>query len=90
MIHTSRVLLQALRQAQVMSSLVYTCRKEKTISLGQRLYVFDIDCSRTGYLCISASNNYPDIFNYAKKSESNSVLFTSPSGLYITLQEKNQ
>lgn len=64
-IHTSRVLLQALRQAQVLSSLVY--RKEKKISLGQRLYVFDIDCSRNGYLCISASNNYPDTFNYAKK-----------------------
>lgn len=63
-------------------------RKEKTISLGQRLFVFDIDCSNDGYVCISASNNSTSILNHPKKSESDSVLFTSPSGLYIALEEK--
>lgn len=65
-------------------------RKEKTISLGQRLFVFDIDISNNGYLCISASNNSTSILNHPKKSESDSVLFTSPSGLYIALEEKKQ
>lgn len=78
-------LLQALIQAQALSSLVY--RKEKTISLGQRLYVFDIDCGRNGNLCISASNNSIDIFTQSTKSDS--VIFTSSSGSYIAMQEQN-
>lgn len=78
----------ALIQAQALSSLVY--RKEKTIhvSLGQRLYVFDIDCGRNGNLCISASNNSSDFYNNPNNSDS--VLFKSSSGSYIALQEQNK
>lgn len=86
MINTlSCILLQAIIQAQALSSLVY--RKEKTISLGQRLYVFDIDCGRNGNLCISASNNSSDIFNNPNNSDS--FIFKSSSGSYIALQEQN-
>lgn len=86
MINTlSCILLQALIQVQALSSLVY--RKEKTISLGRRLYVFDIDCGRYGNLCISASNNSENIFNHPNKSDY--VIFTSSPGSYIALQEQN-
>lgn len=77
----------ALRQAQVLSSLVY--KIEKTVSLGHRMYTFDIDCSRKGYLCISASNNSQTDYFPLVKSETDSILFTSPSGLYIALEEKD-
>lgn len=80
------ILLQALRQAQVLSPLVY--KIEKTVSLGHRMYTFDIDCSRKGYLCISASNNSQAVYFPSVKSEPDSILFTSPSGLYIALEEK--
>nr|XP_034321614.1 uncharacterized protein LOC117688059 [Crassostrea gigas] len=75
----------AIIQAQALSSLVY--RKEKTISLGQRLFVFDIDCGRNGNLCISASNNSSDIFTHTNKSDS--VIFKSSFGSYIALQEQD-
>nr|XP_034321730.1 uncharacterized protein LOC109619111 isoform X2 [Crassostrea gigas] len=83
----SKLIIQdmALIQAQALSSLVY--RKEKTISLGQRLYVFDIDCGRNGNLCISASNNSSDFYNNPNNSDS--VIFKSSSGSYIAIQEQN-
>lgn len=51
------------------------------------MYMFDIDCSIKGYLCISASNNCQSDYFHSIKSESDSILFTSPSGLYIALKE---
>lgn len=70
------MLLQALRQAQVLSSLAYNI--EKTVSLGHRMYLFDIDCSINGYMCISASNN-SDIDSYpSMKYETDSIFFYIP------------
>lgn len=51
------------------------------------MYMFDIDCSRKGCLCISASNNCQSEYLHSIKSESDSILFTSPSGLYIAMKE---
>lgn len=70
------LLLQALQQAQILSSLVY--KIEKTVSLGHRM--FDIDGRRKRYICISASNNSQSDSYLSKKSESDSILVTSPSG----------
>lgn len=74
----SFLLLQALQQAQILSSLVY--KIEKTVSLGHRMYMFDIDGRIKRYICISASNNSQSDSYLSKKSESDSILFTSPSG----------
>eukprot|EP00105_Crassostrea_gigas_P040659 XP_019924807.1 PREDICTED: uncharacterized protein LOC109619369 [Crassostrea gigas] len=62
-------------EAQVLSSLVY--RIKRTIPLGCWLYVFDIDCSPEGSLCLSAIN----IKDY--KAKLKSILFTSPYGRYM-------
>lgn len=59
-------------------------RIKRTIPLGCRLYVFDIDCSPDGFLCLSAIN----IRDYKTKSES--ILFTSLYGRYIALQERDK
>nr|XP_034321613.1 uncharacterized protein LOC105333286 [Crassostrea gigas] len=73
------------RQAQVLSSLVYNI--EKTVSLGHRMYMFDIGRSSKGHMCISASNNsYSD--SYPSREHESDIFFTSPSGLYIALGEK--
>lgn len=79
------MLLQDSRQAQVLSSLVYNI--EKTVSLGHRMYMFDIGRSSKGHMCISASNNsYSD--SYPSREHESDIFFTSPSGLYIALREK--
>lgn len=52
-------------------------RIKKTIPLGCRLYVLDVDCSPDGFLCLSAIN----IGDYKTKSEP--ILFTSPYGRYM-------
>lgn len=72
-------------KAQVLSSLVYNV--VKTVPLDHRMYMFDIDCSRKGCLCISASNSCQSDYFHSIKSESDSILFISPSGLYIALKE---
>lgn len=51
------------------------------------MYMFDIDCSGKRCLCISAPNNCQIDYFHSIKSESDSILFTSPSGLYIALKE---
>lgn len=73
------ILLQASTEAQVLSSLVYNV--VKTVPLDHRMYMFDIDCCRKGCLCISASNNCQSEYLHSIKSESDSILFTSPSAM---------
>lgn len=70
--------LQTFRQAQVLTSLVY--KIDRTIVFDHRVYVFDIDCSREGHLCLSTI--------WSTVIESKFVLFQSQSGLYVALKEK--
>lgn len=79
------MLLQDSRQAQVLSSLVFNI--ENTVSLGHRMYMFDIGRSSKGYMCISASNNSQSD-SYPSREHESDIFFTSPSGLYIALGEK--
>lgn len=81
------MLLQDSRQAQVLSSLVYNI--EKTVSLGHRMYMFDIGSNSKGHMCISASNNSHSDSYPSRKHESD-IFFTSPSGLYIALKEEEE
>lgn len=50
--------------------------------------MFDIGRSSMGYMCISASNNSHSDSYPSRKHESD-IFFTSPSGLYIALEEKD-
>lgn len=75
------ILLQAFRQAQELSSLVY--KIDRKISLGDHFYIFDIDCSKDGSLCFSAVNS--NTKSYSRKP----VLFMSPFGRYIALEEED-
>uniref|UniRef100_A0A8W8NTS0 Tripartite motif-containing protein 2 n=1 Tax=Magallana gigas TaxID=29159 RepID=A0A8W8NTS0_MAGGI len=71
----------AWRQAQDISSLAYSI--DRKISLGYHFYIFDIDCNREGSrLCFSAVNCKNTVFSKEP------VVFKSPSGLYIALQEE--
>lgn len=73
----------AWRQAQDISSLAY--RIDRKISLGNYFYIFDIDCNREGSrLCFSAVNCKNTVFSEEP------VVFKSPSGLYIALQEETE
>lgn len=76
-----QILLQAFRHAHELSSLVY--KIDRTVSLGDHFYIFDIDCSRDGSLCFSAVNSI------AKSHSRKPVLFMSPSGRYIALEEED-
>lgn len=51
------------------------------------MYMFDIGRSSKGYMCISASNNFHSD-SYPSRNHESDIFFTSPSGLYIALEEK--